>query len=443
MAAGKPAAFSAQSGYTAGKTIGGRPGELFDRILSVGVDSEGDIYVGNLNREGSDVAVYAPSGKYLTKISAGEAVGLGNDGIGTVYTAEGSFVRGWFVEPYPPAAEATFLEAGGVFEPAAGIAADPAGNDLLLSKGNRIEELSSASSGLAPVTVFGGDQLSTGGGSAIAVDASTGATADDVYVANGTAIERYGPLINGPDVATEPASAIDSGAGAATLNGTVTPLGEAVTECFFEYGTSPALGRTAPCVESGADIGTGLPARQRRRPRTARPRRGVAGADRDRPRRLHRLPQGRDPDPVQPRARRPDLQLHPADEGRREEPAGKQHEPLPRHPAGEGDDERAERQARRQLACRRAELRQEEEQEQEVGACDAVVLIDGAPLAARIPPPWPSSSSPPAAPGRPRASPTSRESLRWMIASAAGAFGLGPDDAFLPGSSMSHVGSFL
>lgn len=36
-----------------------------------------------------------------------------------------------------------------------------------------------------------------------------------------------------------------------------------------------------------------------------------------------------------------------------------------------------------------------------------------------------------------------RESLRWMVASAAAAFGLGPEDVFLPGSSMSHVGSFL
>jgi acyl-CoA synthetase (AMP-forming)/AMP-acid ligase II len=37
----------------------------------------------------------------------------------------------------------------------------------------------------------------------------------------------------------------------------------------------------------------------------------------------------------------------------------------------------------------------------------------------------------------------SGESLRWMIASAAHAFGLGSEDAFLPGSSMSHIGSFL
>jgi long-chain acyl-CoA synthetase len=36
-----------------------------------------------------------------------------------------------------------------------------------------------------------------------------------------------------------------------------------------------------------------------------------------------------------------------------------------------------------------------------------------------------------------------RESLRWMIASAAAAFELGPEDVFLPGSSMSHIGSFL
>jgi acyl-CoA synthetase (AMP-forming)/AMP-acid ligase II len=36
-----------------------------------------------------------------------------------------------------------------------------------------------------------------------------------------------------------------------------------------------------------------------------------------------------------------------------------------------------------------------------------------------------------------------RESLRWMIASAAAAFELDPGDTFLPGSSMSHIGSFL
>jgi long-chain acyl-CoA synthetase len=36
-----------------------------------------------------------------------------------------------------------------------------------------------------------------------------------------------------------------------------------------------------------------------------------------------------------------------------------------------------------------------------------------------------------------------RESLRWMIASAVSAFELSDSDEFLPGSSMSHLGSFL
>jgi len=36
-----------------------------------------------------------------------------------------------------------------------------------------------------------------------------------------------------------------------------------------------------------------------------------------------------------------------------------------------------------------------------------------------------------------------RSSLRWMIASAAAAFELDASDVFLPGSSMSHIGSFL
>src|SRR5262249_23817795 len=36
-----------------------------------------------------------------------------------------------------------------------------------------------------------------------------------------------------------------------------------------------------------------------------------------------------------------------------------------------------------------------------------------------------------------------RESLRWMIASAASALELGAGDVFLPGASMSHLGAFL
>src|SRR3954447_5489403 len=43
----------------------------------------------------------------------------------------------------------------------------------------------------------------------------------------------------------------------------------------------------------------------------------------------------------------------------------------------------------------------------------------------------------------PRTLPHSRETLRWMMASAAAALELDASDVFLPGSSMSHIGSFL
>ncbi len=56
-------------------------------------------------------------------------------------------------------------------------------------------------------------------------------------------------------VFTEAATAV-TGAGA-TLNGSVSPEGLAVTECKFEYGISDSYGSTTPCAESSADIGTG------------------------------------------------------------------------------------------------------------------------------------------------------------------------------------------
>src|SRR5262249_6817129 len=49
-----------------------------------------------------------------------------------------------------------------------------------------------------------------------------------------------------PTVETKPASSITTTS--ATLNGTVNPNGGAVSECTFEYGTTPAYGKTAPCT---------------------------------------------------------------------------------------------------------------------------------------------------------------------------------------------------
>jgi acyl-CoA synthetase (AMP-forming)/AMP-acid ligase II len=74
-------------------------------------------------------------------------------------------------------------------------------------------------------------------------------------------------------------------------------------------------------------------------------------------------------------------------------------------------------------------------------------LLDSEPLPADQPPVDPSS---PAAifftsgsTGPAKGVTHTRETLRWMIASAVAAFELDGRDVFLPGSSMSHIGSFL
>jgi hypothetical protein len=56
-------------------------------------------------------------------------------------------------------------------------------------------------------------------------------------------------------VVTKPASNITDNT--ATLNGTVNPSGQELTECSFEYGTTTTYGQTVPCAEMPAAIGSG------------------------------------------------------------------------------------------------------------------------------------------------------------------------------------------
>ncbi len=81
---------------------------------------------------------------------------------------------------------------------------------------------------------------------------------------NETHVQVYDGAVSAhPDVVTEAASAIEPTT--ATLNGTVNPDGEALSECLFEIGPAPGYGEettqeyteTAPCVPSAAGVGSG------------------------------------------------------------------------------------------------------------------------------------------------------------------------------------------
>jgi hypothetical protein len=88
----------------------------------------------------------------------------------------------------------------------------------------------------------------------LAVRGSSG----DIYVtrSGSSNVEVFdGALTTFPDVTTGSASAVAPSS--ATLNGSVNPDGEALSECVFEWGETTSYGNTAPCVPNPAGIGSG------------------------------------------------------------------------------------------------------------------------------------------------------------------------------------------
>lgn len=94
---------------------------------------------------------------------------------------------------------------------------------------------------LAEFAIRGGDEVS-----GVAVDGANGL----IYSSNRQTgkIEVWKELGVLPEVATKPA--VPVGVETATLNGTVNPMGRAVTQCFFEVDEhAPEYGLTVPCSE--------------------------------------------------------------------------------------------------------------------------------------------------------------------------------------------------
>lgn len=197
----------------------GTPGGPFGRISDVAVDNDssspayGDVYVADQGN--GTIDVFDSSGSFLRTITG---------------------VPG---NPFPAAGEPERL------------AVDPASGELYVfakSQGSAAHVLYQFD---AAGAFMGRLRLNEAFGD-IAVDGLTA----DLYVTDllNNVIHVYGPDEIIPTVATAAATGVE--AKGATLEGSVNPDGQQVTDCHFDYGTSSAYGQTAPCVPGAASIGS-------------------------------------------------------------------------------------------------------------------------------------------------------------------------------------------
>lgn len=128
------------------------------------------------------------------------------------------------------------------------------------SQGKQVLEFDAAGAyvgRLSPATVPGG---SFAGNGPVSV---AGDPADhDVFVGSGggepsSPVYAFGPNVVLPDVTSGPASGV--AAEGAVLNGTVNPDDAGEATCRFAWGTSPSLGREAPCPQAIANGGSPVP----------------------------------------------------------------------------------------------------------------------------------------------------------------------------------------
>jgi hypothetical protein len=164
-----------------------------------------------------------------------EICNVAADELGNVYAASYGGGTGVYKLEGLKAASPTQLDPIG-----ASIAVDPANNNVYVIHSFQAGVSQYDPSGTL-VNEFGSDQLAESAG--IAINGSSG----NIYVGNAASdrVEVFGPLVLLPTVKAEAASAITPAK--ATLNARVNPEGLAVTSCKFEYGTTTAYGKEAPC----------------------------------------------------------------------------------------------------------------------------------------------------------------------------------------------------
>jgi hypothetical protein len=222
----------------------------------VAVDqANANLFVADQNN--NRVWIFDSSGAYLARIadsalngpcglafsSTGDLyVRNANDGEVNRFTRKGATEFEFGSTFYAPGDNGTPDDSGDDLNAATDVAVDTTTDHVYVDRGDRVSEYDSSGS---PVSTFGQDTL--GGSSAgIAIDT----TAFTLYASAGNRIATFGPLVTVADVSTGTATdVVDT---AATLHGSLDPVGIETTECRFEWGTTTAYGNSAPCAEGDA-----------------------------------------------------------------------------------------------------------------------------------------------------------------------------------------------
>lgn len=244
---------------SAGENIGAlseEAGVPWGEACGVAVDASGDVYVGLYSEH---INKYVPTGNPVTNADYSSSIAgvsgvcnVGADSLGNAYSITWSSGP---VTRYDPSQFGSLSATGSTVDGKGNsMAVDPATDEVYVDEGSQIAQFGPNGEPFEqPISTF----AASGPG---AISGSVGITFSGynghIYASNGQgAINVYGPGIVLPDIVTGEASSVQPES--ATVSGTANPVGVAVTECKFEYGTSASYGQSVPCAESPAEIGTG------------------------------------------------------------------------------------------------------------------------------------------------------------------------------------------
>jgi hypothetical protein len=234
------------STWGTGGQLAGTGIETFGGIYGIAVDTSGNLWV-----EGGNVGVarFKQDATFVT--SWHPQYELGNRGF-AVDSEDNVYINIRYAAKYDSAGNLIGLIAGGV----SGLTVDSSTGDLYVDAGGsllRFEpscQIRPFGQGCVPAESLSSSHITYVNGGGLAINPKSPNESETIYIPEVDGEVTAFSFVNVPEVSTVKASGFT--ATGATLNGTVNPAGEPVTECFFEWGKTESYGNKAPCEHPDA-----------------------------------------------------------------------------------------------------------------------------------------------------------------------------------------------